>query len=189
MAVQELTGRRIILTYKDYCALPDDRQRYEILEGELFVSPAPSPFHQTIIVRLASLLHSYVEREQLGRVFVAPCDVLLADTTVVQPDILFVARERLGNITRRYVQGAPDLVVEVTSPWNPEYDAVAKRQLYAKFGIMHYWMLDSENPRLVELADPQDGAYRAERTLTPAEVYEPKLFPGLRVDLGRLFAD
>ncbi len=189
MAVQELVGQRVVLTYRDYCALPNDGRRYEILEGDLHVSPAPSPFHQTVLVRLIALLHAHVEGRRLGRVLASPIDVLFADTTIVQPDVIFVAQDQWGIIEKKYIRGAPRLVVEVLSPWNAHYDAQAKRQLYAKFGVLHYWMVDIETPGVLELSDPRDGAYPAERRVQPPDAFEPKVFPGLRIDLGGLFAE
>ncbi|MCG3132854.1 MAG: hypothetical protein FLDDKLPJ_03720 [Phycisphaerae bacterium] len=183
MLVHETVGQPVILTYKDYCALPNDGRRYEILEGNLHVSPAPSPFHQIIIARLLNILCGHIEGRLLGQVLPAPCDVLFADSTVVQPDLVYVAQDQRGIIGKKFIQGTPRLVVEVLSPWNADYDAQAKRQLYAKFGVPHYWMIDSEPPRIVELREPKNAAYLTERTITPPDFFDPTLFPGLSIDL------
>jgi hypothetical protein len=95
------------LTYTDYVALPDDGRRYEILVGELAVTPAPGRRHQEIVGELFSLLHGHVKARGLGQVFVSPFDVILAETSVVQPDIVYVAIGRLGIVSERGVEGAP----------------------------------------------------------------------------------
>ena len=105
-----------MLTYKDYEALPADGRRYEIHEGELHVTPAPSPQHQMIVLNIATLLHSHVKAKRIGEVLIAPLDVILSDTTIVQPDIVYLDSVRCGAISRRGVEGPPTLVVEVLSP-------------------------------------------------------------------------
>ena len=94
------------LTYEDYCALPDDGKRYEVLDGVLVVSPAPVPRHQGVSICLSTLLHRYVRQHRLGRVYTAPIDVLLSRTTICQPDIVFVARANEHLITERAIEGA-----------------------------------------------------------------------------------
>src|SRR3990170_3474782 len=104
---------RIVLTYEDYCALPDDGRRYEIIEGELYVTPSPSRAHQRFAGNLLVTLHTWVRAQAAGEVFIAPFDVILEETSVVVPDLLFVALVRSGIVTDRGVRGAPDLIVEI----------------------------------------------------------------------------
>lgn len=130
------------MTYDEYCLLPDDGKRYQVIEGELFVSPAPRTTHQEIIVHLTVLLQSHVKARGLGKVFVAPTDVLLAPTTVVQPDILFIRRENMGIITELNIQGPPDLCVEVLSPGTVTVDRERKMAVYARYGVREYWIVD-----------------------------------------------
>src|SRR3712207_5649524 len=124
----------VLLTYEDYAQIPSDRNRYEILNGVLNVTPAPTTFHQDAVTNLVAILRDYVRRHGLGKVLVAPCDVLLSEHNVVQPDLLFVARERMAIIERANVKGAPDLVVEVLSPSTAMADLHVKRQIYADHG-------------------------------------------------------
>jgi Uma2 family endonuclease len=102
------------LGYEDYARLPADGKRYEILDGELYVSPAPSPFHQRPSKRLQRRLEDYFEVRGLGEVFNAPVDVILANHDIVEPDLLIAANP--GQISPRGIEGAPLLVVEVLSP-------------------------------------------------------------------------
>src|SRR4051794_11765954 len=112
LMVTQLSG----LTADDLAQFPDDDSRYELIGGQLHVSPAPSPVHQTVLLNIATMVRDHVRSRQLGRVFVAPIDVRLSDRDLVQPDLLFVATQRSAIVTTTGVRGAPDLVVEVVSP-------------------------------------------------------------------------
>ena len=131
-------------TFEDYRHTPED-QRFELLDGELIKVPAPNLRHQRIGIRLGALLHAFVQQEGLGEVFHAPCDVVLSNTDVVQPDLLFVSDERghllLGGDS---VLGAPDLVVEILSPATAGRDRTLKRALYARHGVEEYWLVDPD---------------------------------------------
>ncbi|MHB8647877.1 MAG: Uma2 family endonuclease [Thermomicrobiales bacterium] len=130
------------MTYDEYCLLPDDGKRYQVIEGELFVSPAPRTTHQDIIVHLMVLLQTHVKAHNLGKVYVAPTDVLLGPTTVVQPDILFIRRENMGIITELNIQGPPDLCIEVLSPGTESVDRERKMAAYARYGVQEYWIIN-----------------------------------------------
>ena len=101
---------KIHLTYVDYCELPDNGKQYEILEGELWMGPAPTPRHQSISANMFRILDQYLKAHPQGRLYYAPLDVILADDTIVQPDLVFVRFANLPRITTRGVEGAPDLV-------------------------------------------------------------------------------
>ena len=131
------------LTYADYLKTSDD-ERYELLNGELVMPPAPLTGHQMISIALASRLYLYVNERGLGTVVTAPTDVVLSDTDVVQPDVLFVSSQRSHVLTRENVRGAPDLVVEILSPATAERDRRVKRDLYAQHSVKEYWMVDPD---------------------------------------------
>jgi Uma2 family endonuclease len=139
---------RVVLTYKDYEALPDDGRRYEIHDGELGVNPAPSPEHQRHSRRLFTSLNAHVEARGLGEVFFSPIDVILSDTAIVQPDIVYVASERLGAVSSRGIEGPPTLVIEILSPSTARTDRHVKLQLYARHRVPHYWIVDPEGRTL-----------------------------------------
>ena len=132
------------LTYQDYASLEGD-ERYELLDGELILVASPNRDHQTVSLRLASMMLSFVDENGLGWVFEAPFDVLFTDTDVVQPDVMFISREREHILTRANVQGAPDLIVEILSPSSSTRDWRAKRELYAAHGVREYWIIDPTN--------------------------------------------
>ena len=136
----------IKFTYRDYVNTPEDK-RYELLDGELILSEAPSRNHQGSQVNIGSPLYVFVRSNGLGVVYFAPRDVVLTDTDVVQPDLMFISNERLHIDTEREVRGAPDLVVEILSPSTSGRDRTFKRALYAKHGVKEYWLVE---PALLE---------------------------------------
>ena len=129
-----------VWTYEDYLKLEDDK-RYEIIEGELIEMPAPSVTHQRIVGRLFRLTSEFVEKKSLGEVFVSPIDVILSDTNVVQPDIVFVSKERSDIVQNRGIFGAPDLIMEVISPSTLKKDTEDKKRIYARFGVEELWLI------------------------------------------------
>ena len=177
---------RVILTYADLCGMPDDGRRYELFEGEVYVTPAPRIVHQRISRNLELVLHSYVEQHGLGEVLYAPVDVILTDTTVVQPDLLYVSRPRLPIVREHGIVAAPDLVVEILSKSTAERDRGVKRQLYARYGVAHYWLVDPGERTLSEHL-LQQGAYALKGVFNAGAVFTPTLFAGLSIDLGGVF--
>jgi Uma2 family endonuclease len=177
---------RIRLTYDDYVGLPDDGKRYEILDGELSVSPAPTSRHQIASINLSTVLNVFVRQNRLGRVLEAPTDVILASTTIVQPDILFVRAERATIISERGVEGPPDLHVEILSTWTARQDRTTKATLYARFTIPHYWIVDAE-ARTIELYELDDGSYRLVTRESGDATIRPALFPGLEIRLAEIW--
>ena len=153
----------IKFTYADYRNTPNDK-RYELLDGDLVMTPAPGTAHQRVLRKLTIQLGLSVERTNVGEVFVAPFDVVLSDTDVVQPDLLFVSNERSHIITDENIQGAPDLVVEILSPSTAERDRTYKRALYAKYGVGEYWLVDTDAKSVTVL-------FQSDHGFTPAGTY------------------
>jgi Uma2 family endonuclease len=161
-------GTRVILTYRDYEALPADGRRYELHEGELSVTPAPGTQHQRVIGRLYRLLSQHADARGLGEVFVSPVDCILSDTTVVQPDIVYVESSRSSLVSARGIEGPPTLVVEVLSPSTAQIDRGTKFQLYARYGVPHYWIVELEG-RSIEAYALAEGASRLAARLDRGE--------------------
>ncbi len=153
-----MAATRIVLTYADYAALPDDGRRYEIHEGKLSVTTTPGTKHQEVTGNLLVALHVHVTTQGLGKVFPARTDVILSDLTVVEPDIVYVATDRLGLISERGIEGAPTLVVEILSPSTAQTDRHTKMQLYARHGVPWYWIVDPDS-RTVEVYALGEGGY------------------------------
>lgn len=184
---QSIPPGKIVLTYDDYCELPNDRNRYEILDGDLSVTPAPRVNHQRISRRLLRFLDDHVLANNLGEIFAAPIDVILAPTTVVQPDLIFIAHDRAHIITERAIEGAPTLVVEILSPTTQRTDRVAKAQLYAKYGVPHYWLLDP-GQHTFEAYELAGDRYVIAASMKSEDEFRPSLFPGLTIWLADLWA-
>ena len=173
------------LTYQDYAKTPEG-EIWELIDGEKFMPPSPGEAHQRINIRLGSWLHMFVEDGGLGRVYIAPFDVVLSDVDVVQPDLLFISNERADIVTRANVRGAPDLVVEIRSPSTANRDWTIKRDLYAKYGVREYWVVDPDARKVwvMALGDQgfdEVGSYGAGDVLT-----SPTL-EGLSIDLDDIF--
>ncbi|MBI4497066.1 MAG: Uma2 family endonuclease [Chloroflexi bacterium] len=173
-------------TYRDYCAIPDDGQRYEVIWGELYVAPSPSRGHQRSAGKLFTILDRHVTEHGLGEVYIAPFDVVLDEENVVQPDLLFVSKERLDIITEANIRGAPDLVVEVLSRSTAALDRSQKWDLYAAAGVPHYWLVDPVAHTL-EAYIREGGDYRLADRRTHHEVFSPALFPGLDIPLASVW--
>ena len=183
------------LTYEDYAKTPDD-ERWELIDGELFRMPSPNIAHQTASLQLTLRVASFVQERDLGIVFAAPTDVVLSDTDTVEPDLLFISKERMGIITRLNVQGAPDLVVEIHSPSTTQRDLTAKRELYARHGVKEYWPIDPEarTVRILLLGDGdfvEVGIYKEGDTVTSPTLEGfsfrvEEIFPALGSTEGRL---
>lgn len=147
-------------TYKDYAALPDDGRRYEIVDGVLYMAPSPNRWQQKASGRLFRYLSAHIEDAGLGEVYEAPFDVELAPKVVVQPDVIVVLNASLGKITDSRIIGAPDLVVEVSSPGTVGYDRDKKQSAYARAGVQEYWIADPWS-HTVEVFVLEAGAYRS----------------------------
>ncbi|MCC6790602.1 MAG: Uma2 family endonuclease [Thermomicrobiales bacterium] len=148
------------LTYDDLRAMPDDGNRYELIFGEIVMSPSPNTRHQHVLGELFTRMKAFAHERQLGRVYIAPLDVRLSLNNVVQPDLLFVRRDRLGLVRSDCVRGAPDLVVEALSPSNRAQDLVKKAVLYGLYEIPEYWVVDPES-NIITVNVWRDGQYVA----------------------------
>ena len=185
-----VSNRRTRLTYEDYLYLPEDGKRHELIDGEHYVTPAPIPKHQLVIANLFVALGPFVQRNSLGRVLTSPIDVVLSDSDVVQPDLLFIAAERLGIIGEKNVGAAPDLVVEVLSDSTRRTDEITKRRLYERHGVGEYWVVDPllESAKLYRPGG-DDGYLRVgEPSVEAGGWLESPLLPGFRMPIGELFA-
>lgn len=186
--VESMARPQVRYTYEDYRQLPDDGKRYEVLDGELVVSPAPSPRHQRVLTRLAYYLHGHVQVERRrGEVFVAPLDVILANDSVVQPDLLFVAEERRGALSARGLEGSPDLAIELLSPSTRLRDRTRKRELYARYGVRELWLVDPDQSTL-EVLELAKGELAPARAFTAQDTLTSRVLPDLRLDLAAVFA-
>lgn len=169
---------KTVLTYADYAALPADGKRYEILDGDLFVTPSPTPHHQIVLGNLVSILRDYVRRRSLGRILFAPLDVIFADTSIAQPDLVYLDNMNMSLMSRRGIEGGPRLLVEVLSPSTARTDRVVKLALYARYGVDFYWIVDPE-ARVLEAYRREGGGYVLAMRASGREPCDPPPFEDL----------
>ncbi|MFO0794685.1 MAG: Uma2 family endonuclease [Candidatus Brocadiaceae bacterium] len=172
-------------TYEDYLKTPDDK-RYELINGELLMTPSPVPGHQLISLELALRLKEFIVKNNLGTLLCAPCDVYFDNENVVQPDILFVSKNRLDIIGKKNIQGVPDLVIEILSEYSVYRDMVQKKRLYAKFGVKEFWIVIPEEAE-IEVYIIEGEAYKLYKTYRKGETLESPALKGLMIVLKEIF--
>ena len=182
---------RVKLTYDDFLLFPDDGKRHELIDGEHYVTPSPNIRHQTILGNLHFLMRAWLEQHPVGRVFMAPLDVVFTQFDVVEPDLLFVSRHRAADIlTAQHVTGAPDVVVEIGSPSTRKRDETIKRRLYERSGVSEYWVVDPDLD-VVRVYRNRDGRFDRPVELR-ADAHDALTSPhldGLEMPLGRIFSE
>ena len=178
-AVVEKSAKR--WTYEEYYHLDDD-QRYEIIDGNLLMAPAPDTWHQDWSRDLFRIIDRHVRNHDLGKVFYAPLDVVLDDANTVQPDLVFISKARAGIIQRRAIFGTPDLLVELVSPASVRRDRYDKKELYAPFGVKEYWIGDPANQSL-EILTLTDRHYELHCAAELKGKLNSLVLPGLEFDL------
>jgi Uma2 family endonuclease len=171
-------------TYEEYYKLEDD-QRYEIINGNLLMAPAPDMWHQDWLGDLYSLVKSFVKKNKLGHLSIAPVDVVLDAENTVQPDLVFVAKDNLGIIQRRAIFGTPDLLVELVSPSSVRRDRYDKKELYARFGVKEYWIGDPAN-KSVEILTLKKGRYELLCAAEEKGKLRSLVLTGLEFDLAEI---
>jgi Uma2 family endonuclease len=173
-------------TYDDYATLPDDGPHYEIVNGVLVMTPAPTPEHQDIVLEIASYLRTYIKLTGLGRVFMGPLDVDLRPKNVFQPDVMVILNEHLDRVQAKKIVGAPDLVVEVASYSTAAFDRIIKYEKYAQAGIAEYWLVKPTS-RTVEVLVLEHGEYRSLGIFRGEQALPSRIVPDLPVAVERFF--
>ena len=173
-------------TYDDYIKTPDD-ERWELLNGELVMPPAPNTEHQRVVRSLSMRVVAFVEQSSLGEVFFAPYDVVLSDENVVQPDLLFVSSERRSIITHENIRGAPDLVVEVLSPGSVSRDWREKMDAYAAHGVREYWIVDPDAKRAWVMSRTETGGFDEAGNYGAGDALKSVVLEGFNLSLEEVF--
>jgi Uma2 family endonuclease len=174
------------LTYEQFRQLPDDGKQYELVHGEVHLTPAPTTKHQFVLRNLTGSLLQYLAQHPLGELAFAPLDVLLGDDTALQPDLIFVSNTRAKIIQEAFIEGAPDLAVEILSTSTGAHDRATKLPIYAAAGVKEVWLVDSQ-VRTVEVLKLQGKKYFVEATHAGDQVLASNLFPGWQLPLNDLF--
>jgi len=173
-------------TWEDLWSIPDDGNLYEIIDGELYVMAPPIPVHQEISKRVFREFDRVAELGKLGQVYFAPIGVKLSERDIVEPDIIFIARDRLSIIREKMVDGAPDIVLEILSPSTRLKDLNLRATLYARSGVREYWQIDPRHRSVVVLF-LADGAYVP--TSADGGFARSKVLPGVSISIEGLFTD
>ena len=175
-----------VWTYEDYLRLTDDK-RYEVINGRLIEMPAPTTWHQDVSGNLEFIMRMFVREKRLGKVYDAPIDVVLGDRYVLQPDILFISKDRLEIIGERAIMGPPDLIVEIISPATVRRDTIVKKGIYERFGVKEYWIIYPDE-RAVEVWVLSDkGKYEFFSVAEGEGRVKSKVLEGLEIDLKEVF--
>jgi Uma2 family endonuclease len=176
------------LTYDDLLLLPEDGKRHELIDGEHYVTPAPKLRHQAVAGRLHLLIGNYLAGRPIGELFFAPLDVIISQFDVVEPDLLYVSRERAGELLHDEVHGAPDLVIEIASKSTRKRDETIKRALYDRAGVAEYWIVDPKVEVVrVYRRSPERFGRPIELSREASDVLTTPLLPDLELPLTRIF--
>ncbi|MCL5285385.1 MAG: Uma2 family endonuclease [Nitrospirae bacterium] len=176
-------------TYEDYLALPEGGPlRYEVIDGELYMTPAPNTRHQRIIGNIYLHFRTFLNHQPIGEVFLSPIDVILSLNPLqyVEPDLVFVSKERSFIVTERNIQGSPDIVVEILSEGTEKRDRREKFSLYERSGVPEYWIVDPEK-EAIQIFQMSDGCYQAPLEFGKKDVLASSLLPGLSISLSEVF--
>ena len=175
-----------VFTVEDYRAMPEGPPYYQLVEGELIMSPSPNRYHQVVAANIFIILRTHVDRHSLGLVLFAPMDVYLSETTAVQPDVLFVSNVNKHLLADDGIRGGPDLVVEIISPWDGQLEKRRKRALYARHGVKEEWLIEPTLEQIHRYDFTTDAA-KPVRIVDSEESFETALFPGLIINATDVF--
>lgn len=177
----------IKFTYEDYKNIPEsETKRYELLGGELLMAPAPIPYHQNISRKLFYSIYEHTRENDLGEVYYSPIDVVLSNEDVVQPDIVFIRKDRLSIIREEAIHGAPDLLIEILSPSTAERDRTLKKTLYARSGVKEFWITDPVT-KTIEVFTLTPQGYQLFKRFEVGQTLTSPLLTHLEIPLKQIF--
>jgi len=177
---------RIDFTATDYMALPENAP-FELLNGKLHYMPSPFRKHQIVSMNLSAAMHFHVKKNKLGQVLAAPMDVHFGKKNIVQPDIIFVSNHR-KSILKKYVEGAPDFLVEILSYGTKDKDFGEKKELYGKKGVLEYWVIDPDN-KTVEIFKANKKALIAFKKYKSKDIIKSSIIKGFQIAVSAIFED
>jgi Uma2 family endonuclease len=171
------------LTYDDYVLFPNDGLKRELIDGEVYVSPAPNVRHQRIALAFVFAIQQFLKEQGGGELFIPPCDVILSDTEVVQPDVIFVSEAQAGIVTDANIKGSPALLIEIVS--NPTLDRRVKRDLYGHHEVSEYWIVDPDADQVL-VYRLTNQSYGQPEIFEPGDTLSPAALPALHLNLAEL---
>jgi Uma2 family endonuclease len=179
-------ARTDLVTRDDYQLLPETGPRYQLIEGELYMAPAPNRFHQDISQNIEFVLRKYLEQNPIGKMYHAPFDVYLSDYNVFQPDIIFVAHSRRNILTPAGAEGAPDFVVEILSPRTAHIDTDLKPKIYKGTGVKELWIVDPK-AKTISVFYLQKDPDRPAAVYSHRDEFTSPCFPSLAIRASEIF--
>ena len=174
------------LTWEDIKDFPESHTRVELVDGELIMSPVPSPVHQRICSRLGSEIEPWVRGRQAGEFFSVPLHVILDRYIHYEPDLCFIRQDRLDRMHDSYFDGPPDLVIEVISESNRTHDTVVKYRDYERYGVEEYWLVDPREKH-IRVNHLEGGRYISLGVFAAGERIATKTLAGLELDPSQIF--
>jgi len=174
------------LTVEDYRMMPEAGPRYQLIEGDLFMAPAPNRYHQDISGNIYFILRDYLEKHPIGKLYEAPFDVYLDQFNAHQPDIVFVSKSNYGILTDAGAAGAPDFIVEILSPKTAFLDKKSKRKVYARSGVKELWFVDPDT-KTIQVYFLQDDPDRPAAAYSEKDTFTSAHFPGLKISGTKIF--
>jgi Uma2 family endonuclease len=175
-----------LITRADYEKMPEGPPYFQVIEGDLIMSPSPKTFHQYITGNIHTMLASYLKRRPIGIVILAPLDVFLTDVNIYQPDVMMILKQRASIITDHGLEGAPNLAVEILSSSTGRFDKGAKRKVYSRTGVEELWLIDPE-AKTIQFFDFAKDAENPAATYDIKSVFNSRLLPGLRISAKKIF--
>ncbi len=173
-------------TWEELWDEPDDHYLYEVIDGELYIMAPPIPLHQEVLLRAVRAFDGVASATNAGHVYFSPIGVKLSERDAAEPDLIFIARDRLSIVKEKYIDGRPDIVLEILSPSARSKDRTEKAALYARSGVPEYWQIDPRHRSVVVLR-LADGAYQPE----PDEdgIARSRVLPGVAIPIAPLCED
>lgn len=185
MATAALEKTKRQYTYEDYEKLPEGAP-YQLIGGELIMTPSPVPYHQIVSWRIGFELGKFVENKKEGIVLCAPLDVYFSEYETYQPDIIFISKERLNIIGEKKIEGAPDLVIEILSEATAYYDLKHKKKIYEKTGVKEYWIVDPIE-KSIEVYENTERGFKLYSSAIESGKVSSKLLERLEIELEKVF--
>lgn len=176
------------MTAAEFAKLPEGPPYYQLINGDLYMSPSPKRKHQELIVNLVTLIGGFLKKNPIGKIHIAPSDVAVNEHNVFNPDIYFVSNARRNQLTEQGCNGAPDLVVEVLSKSTAKLDLGPKREVYATAGVIEMWVV-SPAAQTIDIWRLQEDATKPAQKFTAKDALASPILPGLNIDLTAVFAE
>lgn len=174
------------MTAAEFFGLPEGPPFFQLIDGDLYMSPSPRRYHQKLALRLGHILQTYLDAHPIGELYLAPSDVVFTADTILNPDLYFVTTQREGILTEQGAEGAPDLVIEILSPSTAKLDLGRKREIYAASGVQEMWAV-SPRTATIDVYRFAENPAEPVAVLDEGDALSSPLFPGFSASLAAIF--